>query len=211
LEVQPEASWEAGWGINLLLEETIKMPKIFERKKGVICYELRVFHNRRAPLAELLRELLNSELDWLWKSMRATGDDTFDNPSLPDVRAWTWLVPGDAPLLLEDIGEENAESYGRGILLLGIDPVQREGFQKAANVRTALDQFAKEQGGPIRIAIAQVGDQKYEYVFVPHQVTDGVLRLVNLWNANEDYQTRPYRQLHAAKLETLVTVFNRQI
>lgn len=186
------------------------MARIFKRKKGVICYELQVFHNRPAPLPELLNELLNSQLDWLWKSIRTPGDDTFDNSFLPDVRPWTWLAPDNASLLLDDIREKNAECYGRGIMLLGIDPLQREEFHNATILRTALDQFAKEQKGPIRIAIAQVGDRKYEYVFVPHEATDTVLQFLNLWRVKEDYQTRPYGLLHAAKLETLAMVFDRQ-
>jgi YD repeat-containing protein len=179
---------------------------MFTRKVGVTAYELPVFHNRNRPLADLPGELMESGLEWLWTSRRDPPDQTYSDPSSPVLRDWQRLLISDATLLLRDIEEENSENYGRAILMLG-SKMDRSDWLLARRERLLgelLKSFTAEMSDVIQIAICQLGDHKFEYVFVPHRPTGEVERLMELWSEKQDFRRRPYWTLHLARLEKLV-------
>lgn len=178
------------------------MPVKYVRRRGVVCYELNVFHNRDRPLEELPEELFQSGLVWVWTSNGDPVDPSPMTPPLPLLRRWTTLDGETAVDQIRDIEYYVEEEYcGRAIVLVGYRPeAVLELNPSASSVATEITNYAAEMPSPIEIVVTQMGDIPWDYVFVPHSPSSAASTLLRLWGADRGHKERRYFWLAGATL-----------
>ena len=151
----------------------------------------------------LIPSLVASELSWWWESGRLDPtEDSYNNPHLPYKRPLTHLDLISGQTFLADLHEQNADGYGRWINLFGIDADATEQILSDAHRYEMLTAFLHEKG-PLHIVVVQVGDSPWENIFVPHQLSKPIQKILGAWGMKGDAirATYPYKRLHLAMLE----------
>lgn len=176
---------------------------MYSRPKGAVAYEIHVTPNREAVI-DLSTGLLSSYLRCYWASARSrslNADSKFVNRA--EQTSLTELTVSTKKVFVDDFLERDVDGYGRSAFVLGTD--QGQSFITMDGLKKALERFADHEEGPIRVVIIQVGDSP-EYVFVPHEPTESVARLLRNWGVDSPNKItkRPYERLHLVKLESLV-------
>lgn len=142
-------------------------------KQGPHCYLAPVL---RLPAARpALLDLPGGALGWCWASGRMYPASEQDNPDLPALRALTPLIAETMPLLLAELQEE------RWFTLFGAEAEGMATLLNPLSYQAAIAAFARQEAGPLQIAVYQEGDQAYELIFVPPRPPASVRDLLERW------------------------------
>ena len=179
------------------------MTRLFVRPVGPQCYEAELFF-RTPSISETLRTLLDSALVWYWFSQPATGELTPEVAariaSALEVRR---LTEPTLSIVADHLAEGNEDDEDDFVALFGfISPLPSDQMLFSSVIPLIADFVADK--GPLAITIVQLGDQKYELIFVPHQIPSSVAQLLErLGIERAPSETAPYRFLRSASLEAL--------
>ncbi len=177
-------------------------PIRFDRSEGPICYTTQLLYPE-PKLQEVTAELLASGLDWHWLSER----DVDPSPAharlaLPQKRSLTSLATSTMQEWVADCTEETIDDTGRSVVAFGVDP---GADVTGPRLRSYVDQFLATERGPLRLVVSQLDDSEVDHVFVPQQPGEAVTPLLAQWGLVEGVlETRPYRHLNTASLESVV-------
>lgn len=157
------------------------------------CYPARLQWPEK-QIADTVAKLLASSLQWLW---------TVNSGSAGRESELFTLRP-DTAVLFARIAKER-ESDDREISLFGIDRREPMAEVSVDQLKQWMVAFlAGKNGGAMRLAIEQVGDMSFAYVFAPSSIppeTDSLLKSLGIGKANRK-QVR-YSLLRGARLEVL--------
>lgn len=173
---------------------------------GPICYATRLFDNER--YARVLETLLSYPITWKWFSLRRHPDEDHlsSNPTLPDIRALTTLSPETKSVFVADICEYEADGYGRGFAVFGLDPGAAEVCTDSTLFRTSLFEFIQREAGPIRAVITYDGDSRVDLVFVPHMPIPPVEDLLEKLGLKKELakRMRRYRSILESQVDVIL-------
>jgi hypothetical protein len=165
---------------------------LFDRAEGVVCYEAAVFSDEGASRAFGDALGTTAGLTWYWGSELG--------PAGP-VRSLTRLSSADRELFANDIAWRDV-GEDPSFVVLGMDAgIDATGLPLQELLRLR-DRFARHEEGPIRIVIAQPGDMREDYTFVPHHPVDPIADLLRRLAITTVRPKRTrYRWLHTMRLE----------
>jgi hypothetical protein len=176
---------------------------LYTRTDGPICYRVDLLAGRDSgEVTQVIEQLLNSNMSWYWQSSRSHPPEPQESPRLPEKRDLTPLTRATANSFLEDLGERDLDEYMRFIALFGF---AEELSLVKEQLRPLLEDFCAHETGPLRVAIIQIGDSTRAYVFVWHEVTETLEKLLADWGISKKRvaKVRPYKDLRLASLESV--------
>ncbi len=178
------------------------------RNQGPICYETEILDlNNKQALEEWTKQLFDIGLGWYWESARAR-PPAEGSPYLylPEQRPLTLLNSISLESFLDDLSERDVDGYARFFAVFGVDTDVALNVLDDAQFRSALNSFLKDEEGPIRITVIQIGDSPWEHVYVSHNPIKPVQELLESWKIipSAEKQERPYKHLNIARFESIL-------
>lgn len=176
---------------------------LYTREKGPICYEFPLFP-WDSPGESFLQQLLHSSLSWYWESERRYDPDpTSAELGLPATRYLTPLTEVSADEFMRDLKERDLNGDMRFIALYGTDPRASPSSTICVWLHEAIEDFLRDEQGPLWLVAIQIGDCNYELVYVTHTPPAPVQELLRAWGVGDRQPrwVRRYRSLGVAKLE----------
>jgi hypothetical protein len=181
---------------------------VFERDRGVICYEMRLFLGEppdfRMPPEVPEALFATRDLDWYWGSDRdGTVSESTAKFGLPSVRTLTRLTRATSEVLRTDLDERNVEGNARGMLALGVEAGFDPSVLSSDELSRLRSQFAELEGGPLRIVINHLSDMMEDYTFVPQHPVGPVVDLLERLGITgaTPLKRRRYKSLGVVRLE----------
>jgi len=176
---------------------------LYFREDGPICYETQLLTHER-DASSMAKDFLSSNLNWYWMSSRnedAIKEDKVWN--LPKIRPITLLTPENEQLLVRDLLEEDKDCCYGWIFLIAIDKAQT--IKTNDELKNSLKVFLEEKS-PIRCVINRIEVMDPHYIFVPHNPSSEMQKLLNSWGLykGSERKTYKYKRLRLAKLECMI-------
>jgi hypothetical protein len=183
-------------------QETTDKPKVFKRDKGPQCVLLRLFVPEALTKASI-EQMLSCGLIWYWQSARE-GPSFPGQVELPATRSLTRLTAETVTDLiadLEEVVQDGQDFEYRSVDVFG--SIDGLGYPLTANLDHGLQQWLREENGPIRIAIIRFRDIRDCYIYFPHHLGTELTRLWTLWRLESVTESKgePYKKLHLAQFE----------
>lgn len=180
---------------------------LYARDQGPICYETQLLDlDNKSSLKDFIQQLLTASICWHWASIRTeeVGEDS-EVKDLPEIRPYAHLRSNTAEDLFNDILEENQDRYGRGLVIIGVDPDLTIPTFSREWLSMALEAFLQKEEGSIKIILIRIGDMREQYIFIPHNPIAPVKKLLERCGVipSSIVKSRKYEHLRLVKLESL--------
>lgn len=176
---------------------------LYTRDKGPICYEFALFPWYTSG-EQFLQQVLHSFLRWYWESSRRYDPNpVFAQLGLPARRGLTPLTKASTEEFMRDLKERDLNEDMRFIALYGVDPTSSPSSSITVWLHDAIEDFLRNEQGPLWLVAIQTGDCNYEQVYVTHEPPAPVQELLRAWGVADKQPrwVRRYRSLGVAKLE----------
>ncbi len=151
----------------------------FYPKQGPMGYRACIIRGR--AVAQVTAELAASSLIWCWES------ELLRDPAISCLAEYatdnllTQLTPDQLPTFIPCIQVSPTE-----ILLLGIEPDALDTLQTTEGLRAAMEAFAVNASGPIRVVVFAELDGRSELVYVSPEPSQPVATLLEQWGIRPD-------------------------
>ncbi len=175
---------------------------LFSRDQGPVCYQRVSLNNQSFFQGEFVDCLFACGLEWFWASRQTRPLAQWAVFSgLPESRPLTRLERKNVDLLVQDRGQENEDSYGRELVLIGAGPGSSTALGRIESFRKALAAFV-EDAQPIRVIIYAWDDSPFFNIFVSQKADQFLLNFTNTIGLKPAAsEQRPYKQLGRESLE----------
>lgn len=148
-------------------------------KQGPMAYGACIIRGR--TVARVTEELAASTLIWCWES------ELLRDPTIPCLAEYATddllmrLTPDKLPTFIQCV-----QISPTPILLLGIEPDALDTLQTTEGLRAAMETFAVNASGPIRVVVFAEQDGRSEIVYVPSEPSQPIASLLDSWEIRPD-------------------------
>lgn len=193
--------------------------KAYVRDDGPIAYNAPLLFGLD-PETPLDQALFSAGLCWYWERTSAYAtDDAAGDSAFPGARPLTRLTSTTYPDFVADLKKQRTGEIDRSMRLYGLQPA--EGYRNFDSTARddAVRRFVNNEEGPLQIicilvrdAGFQNEDESFEGIFVRHEISDPIRRLLLRLGIDPDQpqESLPYWHLWSTSLEFIFDVPKRQ-